>query len=44
VSVEPHVCQEDRYAARMEFDEQVIRLNWTINGPKKDESIEYSYM
>jgi hypothetical protein len=43
VSAEPHVCREDLYAARMEFDGQTIRLRWTITGPKKDEKIEYSY-
>jgi hypothetical protein len=43
VSAELHVCRDDLYAARLEFDEQKIRLNWTIAGPKKNESIEYSY-
>jgi hypothetical protein len=43
VSSEPHVCREDLYAARMEFEQQVIRLSWTITGPKKNESIGYSY-
>ncbi len=42
-SSEPHVCREDLYAARMEYDEQDIRLKWTINGPKKAENISYTY-
>jgi hypothetical protein len=42
-SSEPHVCSEDLYAARMEFDEQNIHLKWTINGPKKSETISYTY-
>ena len=42
-SSEPHVCREDLYAARMELDEQAIRLRWTINGPKKAETISYTY-
>lgn len=42
-SSEPHVCREDLYAARMEFDEETVRLTWTINGPKKAETISYTY-
>jgi Family of unknown function (DUF6314) len=42
-SSEPHVCREDLYAARMECDEQAVRLTWTINGPKKAENISYIY-
>jgi hypothetical protein len=42
-SAEPHVCREDFYAARMEYDELTVRLHWTITGPKKDERIVYSY-
>src|SRR5947209_8377991 len=42
-SSEPHVCQEDLYAARLEFDEQAVHLRWTINGPKKAETISYTY-
>jgi len=42
-SSEPHVCREDLYAARMEFDEQTVRLRWTINGPRKAETISYTY-
>jgi hypothetical protein len=42
-SSEPHVCREDRYAARMELEQQVIYLLWTVSGPTKDESILYCY-
>jgi len=42
-SSEPHVCREDLYAARMNFDEQTVHLRWTINGPKKAETISYIY-
>ena len=42
-SSEPHVCREDLYAARMEFDDQTVHLRWTINGPKKAETISYTY-
>jgi hypothetical protein len=42
-SPEPHVCEKDCYAARMEHDEQMLRLTWTINGPEKAETISYIY-
>jgi hypothetical protein len=42
-SSEPHVCREDLYAAKMNFDEQTIRLRWTIDGPKRAETITYTY-
>lgn len=42
-ATEPHVCREDLYAARMEYDQDVIRLSWTITGPRKNESIAYVY-
>ena len=42
-SSEPHVCREDLYAARMDFDQQTVRLRWTITGPKKAEDISYTY-
>lgn len=43
VSAEPHVCRNDLYAAQMTFDQQFIRLSWTIIGPTKNESIGYCY-
>jgi hypothetical protein len=42
-SAEPHVCQEDIYAARMEVGDEAVHLGWTITGPRKDERIAYSY-
>jgi hypothetical protein len=42
-AAEPHACSEDRYWARMVYDRDAIRLNWTITGPKKDEAITYLY-
>jgi hypothetical protein len=43
VSAEPHVCREDLYSARMEFDRAGVHLTWTITGPKKDERVTYLY-
>jgi hypothetical protein len=42
-SGEPHVCREDLYTARLEFDAEGVRLCWTIVGPRKDEQILYLY-
>jgi hypothetical protein len=42
-SSEPHVCREDLYVARMDLDQQTVRLRWTITGPKKAEDISYTY-
>ena len=39
----PHACGRDRYSARMVYDQEAIRVNWTITGPKKDESLAYRY-
>lgn len=42
-SSEPHVCREDLYTARMEYDLERVELSWTIAGPKKDEKVSYTY-
>jgi Family of unknown function (DUF6314) len=42
-SVHPHQCRDDCYSAQLWVEEQGIRLVWTIAGPSKQESIEYTY-
>lgn len=42
-SVEPHVCREDLYTAKMKLDGEILSLEWTIKGPTMNESINYSY-
>jgi len=42
-SATPHVCREDLYSARMEYDREAVRLGWTITGPGKHERISYTY-
>ena len=42
-SVSPHVCRDDRYSATMIILPDEIELSWTITGPKKDDTIEYTY-
>lgn len=42
-SVSPHVCREDCYAAGLTLQEGYILLRWVIDGPRKQETIEYNY-
>jgi hypothetical protein len=42
-SVLPHLCREDYYAAVLFIRDGGIVLRWSINGPRKRESIEYLY-
>lgn len=43
VSVSPHLCEQDCYAAELRLHESRLWLRWTVTGPKKQECIEYSY-
>lgn len=43
VSREAHLCVDDRYRARLTLREGGFDLEWTIAGPKKDESLHYQY-
>ncbi|MBA2116758.1 DUF6314 family protein [Bremerella alba] len=43
LSVEPHVCRQDLYAAVMTLTVDELQLRWTIEGPGKDECIDYVY-
>ena len=42
-AVEPHVCGPDNYSGRIECGPESVKLNWTVIGPKKNESIAYTY-
>jgi Family of unknown function (DUF6314) len=42
-SVTPHVCREDCYAARLLVHDDRIDLRWSVTGPQKQETIEYTY-
>jgi hypothetical protein len=42
-SVAPHLCRDDRYAARLELLPDSVSLQWNIRGPEKDEEILYRY-
>ncbi len=43
-SVSPHQCQEDCYAAILIVDNDRIILRWSIDGPWKQETVEYAYV
>jgi hypothetical protein len=42
-SVSPHLCSEDCYAAVLLLREDSILVQWSIDGPRKRETIEYDY-
>jgi len=42
-SVESHLCEEDSYLAQIPWDQDCIRLNWRVIGPRKNEELEYCY-
>jgi hypothetical protein len=42
-SVSPHLCGEDCYAAMLVVRNDSLVLRWSIDGPRKRESIEYLY-
>ncbi len=43
ISREAHLCGNDRYQARLTFMAQGFDLEWTIQGPRKDEHLHYRY-
>jgi hypothetical protein len=42
-SVESHLCGADTYFGQIHFDQNSIRFNWRVIGPKKNEDITYYY-
>jgi len=42
-SIDSHLCEGDAYFGRIFLDRQVLRLNWRVIGPKKNEEIDYYY-
>ncbi len=39
----PHLCRQDCYAAVLLVHEDGISLRWSVEGPRKKETIEYAY-
>jgi hypothetical protein len=42
-SVSPHLCHEDCYSARMSVQSDHLALRWAVDGPSKQEMIDYTY-
>lgn len=42
-AVEAHECRDDLYKASLHVQPQQIEVAWSINGPRKQESIRYIY-
>jgi hypothetical protein len=40
----PHSCGADLYSAQMHYSGCELRLFWKIQGPRKDQEIEYVYV
>jgi len=41
--IEAHQCVADRYAATLASEGLLLRVCWTIEGPRKREAIHYTY-
>ena len=41
--ISPHVCGDDRYTASLAVHGEEIVVAWSIHGPRKRESIRYTY-
>ena len=42
-STAPHLCRDDCYSAVLSFEESGVRLEWTVEGPRKSSRIVYIY-
>ncbi len=42
-SVEPHLCGNDSYFGKVQFNNDGFKLSWRVIGPKKNEAIESRY-
>jgi hypothetical protein len=43
VSASPHLCRADHYAAALAVRDDDLLLRWSVTGPEKQETIEYTY-
>ena len=43
-SVQPHICGDDRYSATLSVAGCRILLNWTIQGPSKNDTLDCLYL
>lgn len=42
-SLDSHLCENDTYFGHIHFDQNLVRLQWRVIGPKKNEEIDYYY-
>jgi hypothetical protein len=42
-SQQPHYCEADIYDAEIRISGVLLEMNWTIIGPKKNETLRYVY-
>jgi hypothetical protein len=42
--IEPHHCRHDCYSAALRTSGGQVLLGWAVNGPTRDESIDYVYI
>ena len=40
----PHLCGKDKYTARLTWNASGIHLEWTVSGPKKQETLSFFYL
>lgn len=39
----PHLCSDDHYSVSLQIKDLQLQLTWSIQGPRKRETIEYIY-
>jgi hypothetical protein len=42
--ISPHPCRDDCYRASLRVENGQIFVNWRVQGPKRDEFIDYVYI
>ena len=40
----PHPCRDDCYSATLRLENNTVIVRWSVNGPKRSETIDYIYM
>lgn len=42
--INPHPCRDDCYSATLRTEAEQLLVTWSVNGPKRDETIDYTYI
>ena len=40
----PYACGPDLYSARVRYSDRGLKLSWTIQGPNKNQQLDYTYL